>query len=105
MEYFNIQIETNLQVREIQRNADIDLFIQTSGVPVHLEIPDSHYSRIQFPKAKALLLRMSPTSHVITCHILRDIDLFSSFANFEVHKPLEKIVLYQQEGYIDLKFE
>ncbi|WP_069997423.1 hypothetical protein [Cellulosilyticum sp. I15G10I2] len=104
MEIFNIDLVTNLEVRTIQRGEDIDLFIQTLGIPIHLEIQDSSYSRIQFPQVRAVLIRMSPTNSAITCHILRDIDLFSSFANFEVHKPLKEIVLYKQDSYIDLKF-
>ena len=105
MKYFNIEIQTCLEVRTIKRDEDIDLFIQTLGVPIHLEMSEGQYSRIQFPKAKALLLRMSPINESVTCHILRDVDLFSSFANFEVNKPLQKIIISQEDSYISLQFK
>lgn len=105
MNYFGINIETNLEVRTIKREEDIDLFILTRGYPVHLNMTNSDFSRIQFPNAKALLLRLSPITTKVTCHILRDVDLFSSFANFEVDKQLKSIVIQELEGYTELSFK
>jgi len=105
MNYFGIAIETSLEVRPIEREGDMDLFILTQGYPVHLMLENSDFSRIQFPSSRALLLRLSPITTKVTCHVLRDVDLFSSFANFEVDKQLKSIVIKQRDGYIALMFK
>ncbi|MDF2877354.1 MAG: hypothetical protein K0S30_450 [Clostridia bacterium] len=105
MEYFNIELNTNLEVRPIERDGDMDLFIPTLDYPIHLEGMGDDFSRIQFPTARAILIRMSPKVNTITCHVLKDVDLFSSFVNFEVRKELNSIVIYQREGYIELSFK
>ena len=38
----------------------------------------------------------------VTIHVLRDIDLFSSFANFELDLADKKLALIKEEGYIRL---
>jgi hypothetical protein len=105
MEYFNIKLNTNLEIRPIERDGDMDLFIPTLDYPVHLEGMGEDFSRIQFSKARAILIRMSPKVKTITCHILKDVDLFSSFVNFEVRKELSNIAIYQRDGYIELSFK
>ena len=59
-------------------------------------------SRIQFPMPRAVLIRTTPISRWVTVHVLRDIDLFSSFANFELDLTDKKLVLKKEEGYIRL---
>ncbi|MDF2612720.1 MAG: hypothetical protein K0S71_506 [Clostridia bacterium] len=105
MKYFGIDIATHLEIRPIERGEDTDLFVPTLGYPIHLTLENKDFSRIQFPSAKALLLRLSPAVRTVTCHVLRDVDLFSSFANFEVDKPLKSIIIHQYEGYIELSFK
>lgn len=105
MQYFGIEIQTNLEVRPIAREQDIDLFVQTLDFPIHLEVSDGRYSRLQFPKAKAVLIRLSQDGNSVTCHILRELDLFSSFVNFEVKQVLEKITILKKENYIQLDFK
>ena len=50
-------------------------------------LPRSNYfeSRIQFPYVRSILLRINKESSLMTVHLMRDIDLFSAFANFEVN--------------------
>ena len=77
-------INTNLEYREIIRGQDIDYFIETLSYPIFLKLPNKLISQVQFPMSRAVLVRTSPTTSKVTIHIMRDIDLHSSFANFEI---------------------
>lgn len=96
---------TNLEARVINREGDEDFFIPTDLYPldVMLEIPGM--SRIQFPMSRAILVRTTPSSKWVTIHILRDMDLFSSFANFELNLEKRRLSIQKEEGYIIMKFE
>lgn len=98
-------IQTNLEARTIQRDQDQDFFIETFSYPINFDLGLKHMSRIQFPASRAVLIRTTPTSRWVTIHILRDVDLFSSFANFELDLTHQKVVLYKEEGYIHLYLE
>ncbi len=102
MKYYGFDISSDFEMREMPRGEDLDLFIPTEGIPLNLEIEKMGFSRIQFPNTKAVLIRLSPKSERITCHILKDIDLFSSFANFEV--AAHTIQMHKKEHYIQLRF-
>ena len=95
-------IETNLETRVIEREGDQDFFIETFLYPMNFEIDIPYMSRIQFPMPRAVLIRTTPISRWVTVHVLRDIDLFSSFANFELDLTDKKLVLKKEEGYIRL---
>ncbi|MEE1072329.1 MAG: hypothetical protein U0L26_08060 [Cellulosilyticum sp.] len=95
-------IETNLEARVIEREGDQDFFIETFLYPMNFEIDIPYMSRIQFPMPRAVLIRTTPISRWVTVHVLRDIDLFSSFANFELDLTDKKLVLKKEEGYIRL---
>lgn len=95
-------IETNLEARIIEREGDQDFFIETFLYPLNFQIDVPFMSRIQFPMPRAVLIRTTPTSRWVTIHILRDIDLFSSFANFELNLEGKKLILKKEEGYIKL---
>ena len=95
-------IETNLEARVIEREGDQDFFIETFLYPMNFEIDIPYMSRIQFPMPRAGLIRTTPISRWVTVHVLRDIDLFSSFANFELDLTDKKLVLKKEEGYIRL---
>ena len=95
-------IETNLEARVIEREGDQDFFIETFLYPMNFEIDIPYMSRIQFPMPRAVLIRTTPVSRWVTVHVLRDIDLFSSFANFELDLTDKKLVLQKEEGYIHL---
>lgn len=73
-----------LEYRSIEKGQDVDYFIETLSYPISLNIDMPNISRLQFPKSRAVLVRTSPTSDLVTIHIMRDIDLHSSFCNFEV---------------------
>lgn len=95
-------IETNLEARVIEREGDQDFFIETFLYPMNFEVEIPYMSRIQFPMPRAVLIRTTPVSRWVTVHVLRDIDLFSSFANFELDLTNKKLVLRKEEGYIRL---
>lgn len=97
--------ETNLEARPIRRGEDTDYFIETFSYPVNLEIHHPLTSRIQFPMSRAVLIRTTPYSSKVTIHILRDVDLRSSFANFELELKEHQLILQKEEGYIQVSIK
>lgn len=98
-------IQTNLEARPIQRGEDIDYFIETFSYPINLDIEHPLTSRIQFPKSRAVLVRTSPYSTKVTIHVLRDVDLGSSFSNFELELKEHTLFLMKEEGYIQMRIK
>lgn len=98
----NLIIDQQLIYRKIQRGDDIDYFIETDHYPVHLPSLAPFLSRIQFPKSRAILIRTSPSSERVTLHILRDIDLYSSFANFEIDLCDKTLYINHSKHFISL---
>ena len=96
------RIETNLEYRTIERDGDRDYFIESSSYPVNLMLGLPHISRIQFPKSRAILIRTSPGINTVTVHVMRDIDLHSSFANFEIELGPNKLVIKESKGQVDV---
>ena len=94
------KIDTNLEYRKIQREEDVDYFIETLSYPIRFELPLPYMSRIQFPKSRAVLVRTSPRTTCVTIHIMRDVDLYSSFANFEIELDGRQLSVQKEEGYI-----
>lgn len=89
----------DLEYRTIEKGQDIDYFIETLSYPLNLNIELPNISRIQFPKSRAILVRTSPSSDLVTIHVMRNIDLHSSFCNFEVNlKDLQLIIEKKTES-------
>ncbi|OPJ55940.1 hypothetical protein [Alkalithermobacter paradoxus] len=83
----NLTIDTDFDIRIIKEDdMDVDLFIDLGYRSLDLNIGknDLDISRIQFTKVRGLVIRFSKSGNVMTCHMLRDIDLHSAFANFEI---------------------
>ena len=79
-------LDTDFDFRVIrEEDSDIDLFIDINYRSVDIDTnKDSFFSsRIQFPYVRSLILRINKESNMMTVHLMRDIDLFSAFANFE----------------------
>lgn len=95
-------IKTNLEYREVARGEDKDYFIETLSYPINLEIDNPHFSRMQFPVSKAILIRTSPITDKVTIHIMKDTDLYSSFVNFEIDLSSHLLNIEKQEGYINV---
>ncbi len=99
------RIVTNLEYRIIDREGDKDYFIETDMYTVNMELNIKDMSRFQFPLSRAILVRTTPHSEWITIHVLRDVDLFSSFVNFEVNLTGKKLCIMKEEGYIKLDIQ
>lgn len=99
------KITTNLEYRIIDREGDQDYFIETDFYPVNMELNISGMSRFQFPLSRAILVRTTPCNDWVTIHVLRDVDLFSSFVNFEVDLEGKKLNIIKEEGYIKLDIQ
>lgn len=97
-------IKTNLEFREIKRGQDIDYFIESMSYPVIIKLSSDLTSEIQFPKSRAVLVRTSPVTSKVTIHIMRDIDLHSSFANFEVDLKNGYLNIYKKRSEQGINF-
>lgn len=83
----NLNLDTDFEYRIIREDEqDVDLFIDVNYRSLDIESTGCELfsSRIQFPFVRSLILRVSKTNNTMTVHLMRDIDLFSAFANFEV---------------------
>lgn len=99
------KIITNLEYRIIEREGDKDYFIETDMYPVNMELNIPNMSRLQFPLSRAILVRTTPCNDWITIHVLRDVDLFSSFVNFEVDLTGKRLNVVKEEGYIKVDIQ
>ncbi|SHJ92915.1 hypothetical protein [Tepidibacter formicigenes] len=83
----NLILKSDFDIRVIKEDdMDMDLFIDLNyrNLDIDMGKNDLNISRIQFPKVRGLVIRFSKNGYIMTCHILRDIDLHSAFANFEI---------------------
>lgn len=83
----NLNLDIDFEYRIIrEEDNDIDLFIDINyrSLDIDTQGSDLFSSRIQFPFVRSLILRFNKESHTMTVHLMRDIDLFSAFANFEL---------------------
>lgn len=98
----HLHIDSTLRSRAIQRAIDTDYFIDTLSLPINLYLQVPSLSRIQFPSARALLIRTSPSTTLITIHLLADTDLYSSFTNFEVDLTEHILSIIRDEDTITI---
>lgn len=94
-----------LEYRTIEKGEDTDYFIETLSYPVNLNSQVPNVSRIQFPKSRTILVRTSPKSNLVTIHVMRDIDLHSSFCNFEVDLNDLRLIIKKDIACVDIYFE
>ncbi|WP_250673367.1 hypothetical protein LZ906_014110 [Paraclostridium ghonii] len=84
----NLYLDTEFDYRIIRdEDDDVDLFIDINYRSVDIDCGDSNIffaSRLQFPFVRSIILRVNKSTNLITVHFMRDIDLFSAFANFEI---------------------
>lgn len=81
----NLDIDFDYRIIREEYN-DIDLFIDINYRSLDIDTNNDGFfsSRVQFPFVRSLILRINKESYTMTVHLMRDIDLFSAFANFEV---------------------
>ncbi|MGL5650649.1 MAG: hypothetical protein ACRDDE_02745 [Paraclostridium sp.] len=84
----NLNLDTEFDYRIIrEEDNDIDLFIDINYRSLDIDCADSSIffaSRLQFPFVRSIILRFNKLNNLMTVHLMRDIDLFSAFANFEI---------------------
>lgn len=102
-----LNLDTDFDYRVIREEEnDIDLFIDLNYRSLDIKLEDSNFfnSRIQFPFVRSIILRLNKESDIVTIHLMRDIDLFSAFANFEMNisnavlnikNEYEKVTMYK----------
>lgn len=84
----NLKLDIDFDYRIIrEEDDDIDLFIDLNYRSLDIDGGENGLfnSRIQFPFVRSIILRLNKKGHIMTVHLMRDIDLFSAFANFEVN--------------------
>ena len=84
----NLCLNTDFDYRIMrEEDNDIDLFIDINYRSLDIDTCEDSFfnSRVQFPYVRSLILRINKESNVMTVHLMRDIDLFSAFANFEIN--------------------
>lgn len=108
IEIGKLKLDSDFDYRIIrEENDDIDLYIDINYRCVDINVGESQIfnSRIQFPYVRSILLRINRQEHLMTVHLMRDIDLFSAFANFEVdyYNSIFEIKNYQEKVIINKK--
>ena len=108
IEIGKLKLDSDFDYRIIrEEDNDVDLYIDINYRCVDINVGESQIfnSRIQFPYVRSILLRINRESHFMTVHLMRDIDLFSAFANFEVdyHDNVFEIKKYQEKVIISKK--
>lgn len=103
----NLNLDIDFEYRIIrEENDDVDLFIDLNYRSLDIDSNGSNFfnSRIQFPFVRSIILRFNKNENIMTMHLMRDIDLFSAFANFEIDytnsvihikNNLEKVNIYK----------
>lgn len=108
IEIGKLKLDSDFDYRIIrEEDNDIDLYIDINYRCVNINVGESQIfnSRIQFPYVRSILLRINKESYLMTVHLMRDIDLFSAFANFEVDysNSVFEIKNYQEKVIINKK--
>ncbi len=83
----SLNLDTDFEYRVIREDEnDIDLFIDINyrSVDINCDKDSLFASRLQFPFVRSIILRLNKLNNILTVHFMRDIDLFSAFANFEI---------------------
>ena len=96
-----INLDCDFEYRTIrEEDDDLDLYIDVNYRCLDINLGDDNFfnSRIQFPFVRSILLRINKNLETFTVLLMRDIDLFSAFANFEL--DLSDHVLCIKYGYV-----
>lgn len=84
---------------------NIDLYIDLDYRSVNIIDNEMSFfdSRIQFPRVKAIIIRITSENEIATVHLLRDIDFLSAFANFEVNYKGNVFKIMKNNEYVILE--
>ena len=102
----NLTLDTDFEYRIIREEEnDIDLFIDLNYRSLDVDTEESLFfdSRIQFPFVRSLIIRINKENTLMTVHFMRDIDLFSAFANFEMDYKNSTISIKNIQEKVEFK--
>lgn len=101
---YNKNIKTNMAYRIIREDGmDQDIIIPMNNGILNFSIPDFDiFDRIQFTNIYAILLRITNQNSSVCIHLLKDIDLFSSFVNMDVNLYNKNMVISVEDNHITL---
>lgn len=104
----NLRMISDFEYRIIKEDkSNMDIYIDLDYRT--LDIVDKNMvflnSRIQFPKVKAIIIRITSINNLMTIHLLRDIDLLSAFANFEIDYSESLFKIIKKDEYVVLEKE
>ncbi|MBU3129161.1 hypothetical protein LGL55_08940 [Clostridium tagluense] len=105
----NLKIESDFEVREIQKDEhNVDLIVPIGNRCVNLYLhnaPKYMKSRVQFPSVKSILIRFCTIEDNNTCtlHFLSDSGIHSTMANFEMDYSETYIEVRNTEYFVDMK--
>ncbi|GCD09225.1 hypothetical protein [Clostridium tagluense] len=105
----NLKIESDFEVREIQKDEhNVDLIVPIGNRCVNLYLhntPKYMKSRVQFPSVKSILIRFCTIEDNNTCtlHFLSDSGIHSTMANFEMDYSETYIEVRNSEYFVDMK--
>ncbi|MTI48387.1 hypothetical protein [Sporosalibacterium faouarense] len=110
MEFKNGQIllKSDLTIRTIRDDGvDIDIIIPTEDRPINLFFhgcPEYFKSRMQFSMVKNIMFRFTTleNNNIVTVHLLRNIDLYSSIVNFEIDYEKHSFEIIDKIYYVKL---
>lgn len=104
---YNKNIYTNMDYRIIREDGiDQDIIIPMDNGILDFEISDFNiFDRIQFTNIYAILLRITNQNNTICIHLLKDIDIFSSFINMDINLEHKNMVILNKDNHITLKIE
>lgn len=108
IELMNLNMICDFEYRIIksdEKNMDIYVDLDYRTVDIKDDKMEFFNSRIQFPKVKAMIMRITLDSKIMTIHLLRDIDLLSAFANFEVDYSENIFKIIKKDEYVVLEKE
>lgn len=103
-------IESDYEIRVLREENDVDIMIDTQDRTTNLNFffpIKMPISRIQLPQVNRILIRFCKDNHNnwATLHFLRNMDLQSHIINFEIDYSKYRILVKDQEFYIDFFIE
>ncbi|MEG0249546.1 MAG: hypothetical protein RR561_00680 [Peptostreptococcus sp.] len=108
LELLNLKMESDFDYRIIKSDDyNMDIYIELDYRAVDIVDKNMEFcnSRIQFPRVKAMIIRITTLNNLMTIHLLRDIDLLSAFANFEVDYSGSVFKILKKDEYVILEKE
>lgn len=90
-------------IKDDGKNIDIYVDLDYRSVNIVDNKMSFFNSRIQFPRVKAMIIRITSENEIATVHLLRDIDLLSAFANFEIDYKRNVFKIMKNNEYVLLE--